>query len=197
MAEQYLATNDAQDPATIAALGELSEALSSGAAVLDLGCGAGLPVTRWLACRFTVTGVDVSGRQLELAQHNVPEATLIRADMIELNFAPETFDVVVAFHSIIHVPRNQHPALCRRIHRWLKPGGLFLASWATSAWEGEELDWNGWGASMWWSHHDKETNVQILRDAGFTIGSEEERTGSDGETWACILAYKRPPDKEE
>jgi 2-polyprenyl-3-methyl-5-hydroxy-6-metoxy-1,4-benzoquinol methylase len=34
--------------------------------VLDLGCGAGVPATRWLADRsFTVTGMDVSARQLE------------------------------------------------------------------------------------------------------------------------------------
>ena len=34
--------------------------------MLDLGCGAGVPATRWLADRsFTVTGMDVSARQLE------------------------------------------------------------------------------------------------------------------------------------
>ncbi|HET7271723.1 MAG TPA: class I SAM-dependent methyltransferase, partial [Rubrobacter sp.] len=112
MAEQYLATKDQEDPLALAALEDLASLVPPRATVLDLGCGAGVPVTRWLSDReFAVTGVDVSARQLELARSNVPTATFIKADMIELSFAPETFDAVVAFHSIIHVPRTDHPAL--------------------------------------------------------------------------------------
>ena len=99
MAEQYLATKDAEDPATLTELEKLSETLSHGAAILDLGCGAGVPATRWLARRFAVTGVDISERQLALAQRNVPEATLIQADMTKLNFAPQTFNSVVSFYA--------------------------------------------------------------------------------------------------
>ena len=71
VAERYLASKDAGDPTTLAALEELARTLAPGAAVLDLGCGAGVPVTRWLARRFAVTGVDFSARQLELARLNV------------------------------------------------------------------------------------------------------------------------------
>ena len=74
VADQYLATKDTGDWAALETLEALSGALSPGAAVLDLGCGAGAPSTGWLAQRFSVTGVDVSGRQLELARHWVPEA---------------------------------------------------------------------------------------------------------------------------
>ena len=54
------------------------------------------------------------------------------------------FDAVVACYSIIHVPRGEQPELVRRIHRWLKPGGRFLANWALGAWEGKEENWEGW-----------------------------------------------------
>ena len=197
VADQYLATKDTGDRAALETLEALSGVLSPGAAVLDLGCGAGIPSTRWLAQRFSVTGVDVSGRQLELARHRVLEAVLIQADMTSITFAPETFDAVVAFYSIIHVPREEQPALCRRIYQWLKPGRIFLASWATSAWEGEESDWNGWGATMWWSHYDRETNLRMLREAGFSIRSSEVRAGSNGEAWLWTLARKRLPKEEE
>src|SRR5918995_3787706 len=129
MAEKYLATKDPEDPLALAALEDLASPLPSGARVLDLGCGAGFPVTRWLADKgFAVTGVDVSARQLELARNYVPEATFIKADMTEVTFAPDSLDAVVAFHSIIHVPRAEHPALLERIHRWLRPEGTFLAT---------------------------------------------------------------------
>lgn len=38
------------------------DALPAGAAVLELGCGSGVPTTQRLAARFTVTGVDISAR---------------------------------------------------------------------------------------------------------------------------------------
>jgi 2-polyprenyl-3-methyl-5-hydroxy-6-metoxy-1,4-benzoquinol methylase len=195
MAEQYLATKDPEDSLALAALEDLASVVPPGAAVLDLGCGAGVPVTRWLAGRgFAVTGVDVSARQLELARSNVPTATFIKADMIELSFAPETFDAVVAFHSIIHVPRIEHPALVTRIHNWLKPGGVFLATMTVTDYEGREEDWEGWGAPMVWSHYDRDTNVAMMHEVGFDIQYAEPRTskgtGDESETWLWVLARK-------
>src|SRR5215216_7278274 len=55
--------------------------LPDGAAVLDLGCATGELLTRQLAQRFTVTGVDISPRQIELAKQRISQATFIRADM--------------------------------------------------------------------------------------------------------------------
>lgn len=196
VAEQYLATKNPEDTVTLAALEDLARDLSPGAAVLDLGCGAGVPVTRWLVERgFAVTGVDLSERQLELARRLVPAATFIRADMSELGFEPETFGAVVAFYSIIHVPRVDHPALLADIHRWLEPGGHFLATLTMTDFEGEESDWEGWGAAMRWSHYDEHANVEMLRRSGFEIVYAGPRTGKGTgdteETWLWVLARKR------
>ena len=106
----------------------LLERLPPGADLLDLGCGAGLPTTAHLARRFTVTGVDISPRQIERARINVPDATFINADMTEVELPASSFDAVVAFYSIVHVPRYQHAALLRSVATWLRPGGLLAAS---------------------------------------------------------------------
>jgi 2-polyprenyl-3-methyl-5-hydroxy-6-metoxy-1,4-benzoquinol methylase len=195
MAEQYLATKDHGDPLALDALEDLASVLPPAAAVLDLGCGAGVPVTRWLADKgFAVTGVDVSTRQLDLARTYVPEATFIKADMTEVTFAPDSLDAVVAFHSIIHVPRTEHPSLLGRIHRWLRPEGAFLATMTLTDYEGRDDDWEGWGAPMVWSHYDGDTNLAMLREAGFGIRYAEPRTGGgtgdESETWLWVLARK-------
>lgn len=195
MAEQYLSTKSGDDPLSQEALGDLASLLPPAAAVLDLGCGAGVPATRWLAERgFAVTGVDVSARQLVLARTHVPEATFIKADMAEIGFEPGTFDAVVAFHSIIHVPRTEHFALLGRVHRWLRPNGAFLATMTITDYEGRDEDWEGWGAPMVWSHYDADTNLAMLRDAGFKILYAEPRTGGgtgrEDETWLWVLARK-------
>jgi SAM-dependent methyltransferase len=195
VAEQYLATKDPEDPLTLAALEGLARDLSPGAAVLDLGCGAGVPVARWLVGRgFAVTGVDLSERQLELARRLVPGAAFVRADMSALDFEPETFGAVVAFHSIIHVPRVEHPALLAAIHSWLEPGGSFLATMTVRDFEGEESDWEGWGAAMRWSHYGERANVKMLRRSGFEVVYAEPRTGKGTgdaeETWLWVLVRK-------
>ena len=200
IAERYLATKDPEDPQTLAALEELARELRTGAAVLDLGCGAGVPVTRWLVENgFAVTAVDLSERQLELARRFAPGATFVKSDMGDLSLAPETFGAVVAFHSIIHLPRERHPALLADIYRWLEPGGYFLATLTVTDFEGEESDWEGWGAAMRWSHYGAEANLRLLRGAGFEIQYAEPRTGEgvgdESETWLWVLARK-PPTEE-
>lgn len=194
MAEAYLAGKGPDDPTTIAALEDLAGKLPPNASVLDLGCGAGVPVTRWLSERYTVVGVDVSEKQLELAVKNAPNARFVKSDMMNLDLEPETFDAIVAFFSIIHVPKEEHADMFEKIHGWLKPGGHFLATLSVGEWEGEDKDWEGWGAAMWWSHHDGEENLAMLRRAGLEVVSAETKsgkgTGDEEETWLWVLAGK-------
>lgn len=57
--------------------------------LLDLGCGAGEPFPRLFIDRgWNVTGVDFSGKMLELATKYAPEMKTIQADMLEV----EKFD---------------------------------------------------------------------------------------------------------
>ena len=143
-----------------------------GARVLDLGCGAGIPVTHALTTAgHTVVGVDGSAGQISLARDNIPAAEFIHADMTAVDLPARSFDAVSAFYSITHVPRGEHEDLLRRIAGWLKPGGLLVASLGAdslSDWRGEWL-----GTEMFFSHYDSETNVALLRDAGFAIDRAE------------------------
>lgn len=143
-----------------------------GARVLDLGCGAGVPVAQALsAAGHDVTGVDGSTRQISLARSNVPGAAFIEADMTEVVLPERGFDAAAAFYSITHVPRAEHDALFRRIARWLVPGGTFVASLgavSSDDWRGEWM-----GTEMFFSHHDAEANLSLLRGAEFVIERAE------------------------
>lgn len=156
----------------------LLASLPIGADILELGCGAGLPTTRQLAERFTVTGVDISARQIALARTNVPGAMFIQADMTTLDFVPASFDGVCAFYAITHVPREEHAALLRQIAAWLRPGGLFVASFSSGGSTGDvEEDWLG--APMFFSGYDAEGNVRLVQDAGFEIASATPETDEE------------------
>ena len=99
----------------------LLENLPKGAKVLELGCGSGIPTTQELAEKFTVTGVDISARQIALAKQRIPQGNFVHADMTALTFPKNSFDAVIAFYSIIHVPRQEHAELLRKIKSWLRP----------------------------------------------------------------------------
>lgn len=155
----------------------LSE-LPTGATVLDLGCGAGVPTTQELARRFKVTGVDISQRHIALARQNVPEAQFIQADITQLDFPPASFDAVTAFYSLIHVPRQEQSKLLRDIASWLRPGGLFVATMGARSVE-RDFDEDFLGARMFWSSFDSETNKRLVEETGLRIMSAQEETAME------------------
>ena len=145
--------------------------LTSGDRILDVGCGPGRHAHALGRRGFEVVGVDISEEQLRLARAEVPEATFVQADFAELDFYEASFDVVVAFYSIVHVPRAQHSALFADIRRWLKPGGLFLASLSRVGGPDRTEEWLG--VEMFFSGFPAETNRQLVREAGFELLFDE------------------------
>lgn len=151
----------------------LEQRVAAGAAILDLGCGNGIPVDRRLAERYAVTGVDLSPVQVDRARALVPAATFICADMTRVQFPDATFDAVACFYALIHVPLEEQPEMLRNVRRWLRPGGLFMATVGHGAWTGIEKNWLGVeGGDMWWSHADIETYRKWFSEAGFRIEFE-------------------------
>lgn len=146
-------------------LQDLAGRLQRGAVVLDVGCGAGIPLTRWLSERFAVTGVDISEEQIRLARQSVPNARFLRQDMATLNFPDESFDAICSFYAVIHIPREEHRPLLENFHRMLKSGGLVLLCMGSGDWPGAVESF--FEAPMYWSHYDAETNLHMTEEAGF------------------------------
>jgi cyclopropane fatty-acyl-phospholipid synthase-like methyltransferase len=163
------AYNDSRGTAATASL-DLLDDLPAGSRVLDLGCGAGVPVARRLALRHRVVGVDLSRSMLSLARTQAPGVELILGDMDSIAFAPASFDAVVSFYAIFHLPRERQPALFARMHRWLRPGGALLVSTARTdeAAYTEEF----FGVEMYWSHYGRDAYRLMIADTGFTIADE-------------------------
>jgi SAM-dependent methyltransferase len=174
-------------------LGVLFDTLPGGAAVLDLGCGSGALLTRHLAERFYVTGVELSSRMVQLAQCNVPSAIFICADMASVTFPPSNFDGVCAFYSLTHLPREELPPLLHKVTSWLKPGGLFVASMSSGEDPGGvEDDWVG-GVPMYFTGYAAEKNEELVEDAGPRVVSargEVVREEGEAVTFLWVVAKK-------
>jgi SAM-dependent methyltransferase len=145
---------------------------------------------RLAAAGCHVTGVDISDVQVRRARELVPTAEFLRADISAVGFEAESFDAVVSFFALIHLPLDdQLPLLCR-IAGWLRPGGLFLATTGYEAWTGYEDNWLDGGAPMWWSVADVATYRSWIAQAGLVVDREEfvpEDDGGHALFWASRL----------
>jgi SAM-dependent methyltransferase len=173
IADRYLAWSALRPSAARSwALALAHARIPPGAEVLELGCGAGLPMSATLAAGRRLTGVDISAEQVRRARRNVPSATFVQADATALDRPDASVDAVVAFYSLTHVPRDEHPALLAAIRRWLRPGGVFVASLGVEDDPGGvEADWLG--VDMYFSHFSARVNRRLVEEAGLIIERAE------------------------
>ena len=159
--------------------------------LLDLGCGAGEPFPRYFLDRgWEVVGVDFSANMLRLAARYAPEMRSICADMTEVEFAPAQFDAITCIYALFHVPRARHLALFAKFHRWLRPGGQVLFTYATKAYTGAD-EFEGekefMGQQLFYSHTTPENLRAQLADAGLAVRAFDVRD-IGGETFLWVTA---------
>jgi SAM-dependent methyltransferase len=82
--------------------------LPQGASILDLGCGSGRPIARYLVdCGHSVTGVDSSPSLIDICRGRFPQQEWVVADMRTLRLE-RTFGGVLAWDSFFHLaPEDQ------------------------------------------------------------------------------------------
>ncbi|MDP4500597.1 class I SAM-dependent methyltransferase [Nonomuraea turcica] len=98
----------------------------AGAAIVDLGCGAGALAHRLAdAGAAHVLAVDSSQRMLALATPH-PRVRYLHADLDELTLPAHSADLVVSSLALHYVA--DYPGLVRRVAHWLRPDGRFIFS---------------------------------------------------------------------
>lgn len=185
------------DSADRSLLHELSEILPKYARVLDVGCGAGVPVTKLLSLHFDVVGVDFSGEQIRLARKLVPTATFIFEDVMALELPAESFNAVISYYAVFHIPREMHAALFKRFYYWLTPGGYTLLCLGYKE-QPDVVEGSFLGVPMFFSSFDREKNLELLVNAGFDIKWEQfipELPRQNPEHGYLFVLAQKPPQE--
>jgi 2-polyprenyl-3-methyl-5-hydroxy-6-metoxy-1,4-benzoquinol methylase len=146
----------------------------------DMGCGPG-HIAQYLHKRGVhVLGIDVSSRMVEQARQLNPGIEFQQGNMSSLDVENEAWGGIVAFYSIIHIPRTEVISVLREFRRVLRPNGLLLLSFH----QGQEIihldEW--WGEKValdfvFFQLHEME---DYLRAAGFEIEESIERPPYEG-----------------
>lgn len=107
--------------------------LSPDTEILEIGCGTGSTAIKHAPYVKHIRAVDISPKMLGIARNKakgqgIGNITFEQAAISELAMPEATYDMVMA-HSILHLLDDREPVI-QRIHRTLKPGGLFVSSTA-------------------------------------------------------------------
>lgn len=108
--------------------------LPKGGRILDLGCGSGRDSLAFLKEGFCVDAVDGSIQMAQAARKatGLPVAHALFADYEPQN----TYDGIWACSSLLHVAKDELPALIAKYTVALKPGGAFYLSFKLGTHEG-------------------------------------------------------------
>lgn len=159
--------------------------------VLDLGCGAGVPISKFLIDNgHKVTGIDFAQGMLRLARKNVPKARFLRMDITKLKFNQNSFDCAVSFYAIIHVPREKHSKIYKNLHKILKNNAVILVN-AGGNKEWEEIANDYIGVPMFWSFYSPKRTLGIIKNAGFdVIWNKILKLGGETQFWVMARNQK-------
>ena len=165
VANQYAQLEGAKEWPRMRWLRKLLDRLEPGSSILDLGCGSGDPADIEIAKAHSVTGVDISQAQIDLARQKVPSGTFMHGDAGSVEFPLGAFDAVAVLYTLECVPRGEHATILSRVHEWLRPGGLLLVSVEAREFQNLRTDWLG--VPMFFSSFDPQTFKQMVNEAGF------------------------------
>ena len=146
---------------------DFADKVSPKGKILDIGCGPGFPLTKYLCDRgFTVTGIDFSGQMIEIARSlSIESAAFIECDFHDFE-SPQKFDGVLAWDSLFHFPKESQESIYPKMGRLLKTGGYLLFTHGHK--NGEHVD-TMMGESFYYSSLAKTKVEELLTVNGFQL----------------------------
>ncbi len=101
--------------------------------VLEIGCGTGSTAITHAPYVKHILAIDISSKMIEIAQRkadaeNLTNVTFKQSTIDKFSVSDQTLDAVLAL-SILHLLENKKEVIAK-VHRMLKPGGIFVTSTA-------------------------------------------------------------------
>lgn len=155
--------------------------------ILDLGCGAGVPIDDiLLKAGHGVIGLDISSEQIKSAKKFCRGGEYLTRDILDLQEREYQVQAVISFYTLFHIPKNEHLKMLKIIASFLPPKGMLLITMGDREFEGEHVMH---GSPMWSSQYGTAKNASLVEAAGFKILLNEIDT-SGGERHQVIMGSK-------
>jgi len=161
----------------------LSDADLIGKDILDIGCGYG-----WFELNILnrgvdkIVGIELSEENLETAKNNIKDKKISFGigSAIDLPFGSESFDTVVAWEVIEHIPKGTEDLMFREIKRVLKDGGVLYLSTPCSSILSKIAD------PAWWLIGHRHYSQEKIRKLAQRNNFKEVEMKIKGRWWTII-----------
>lgn len=164
--------------------------VKSNGTILDLGCGSGRDTIYFAQRGYKPYPVDGSSQLCKIATEN----TGIKVEELrfqDINYS-EAFDAVWACASLLHVAKSELPVILKKVHKSLKPDGIFFTCFKYGDLE-ETRD------GKHYTDLDEESLEALMNSAGFEIldiyTSGDSMGGRPELKWINVIARKDEWDK--
>lgn len=157
--------------------------------VLDLGCGMGEPIIPYfLGNGCVITGVDGSANLISIAKDRYPEVEFMISDMRNLDLN-KNFDLIIAWHSLFHLPKNDQKEMFKNFKYNLKDKGVLLFTSGSES--GEVFSENG-GENLYHASLSPDEYKDILKQYDFTLIDHKisDPDCGDATIWLARLGRK-------
>ena len=172
--------------------------------ILDIGCGYG-----WCTLLLKdagakhVVGTEITEADLSTAKAHIGDdrISVEVASAIELPFEDNSFDTIVSWEVLEHIPKNTEENMFREVQRVLKPSGTFYMSTPHRHPVSNLLD----PAWMLFGHH-RHYSKQQLRSYAKQAKLKPEQVGTVGGWWMMLATlnlyiskwiFRRPPIRHD
>jgi SAM-dependent methyltransferase len=153
--------------------------------VIEIGCGNGRDAEE--ICKHTnkYLGMDISEKLIEIAKERLPDQHFIVEDVETFEF-PSNIDAVLAFASLIHVPKETLAIILKRIHTSLNEGGLLFISLKETPFYQEVTKEDDYGTRTYWHYSESD-----IREIASQFNFESiMHSNIRGQAWMEILLRK-------
>jgi SAM-dependent methyltransferase len=179
-----------------AAIAELIAGAPPGRA-LDAACGTGRHARTLVELGHRVSGIDLTPEMLERARVNVPDATFAVADLRELPFADDSFELAVCGLALAHLPSLD--GAVAELARVLTPGARLIVSvlhpfQALLGWNAPFSGSDGSRGFVREHPHLHADYLSAFASAGLTVTGCVEPTITDQELGAKRRAFRHIPE---
>ncbi len=108
-------------------LSQFADELPKDSIICDIGCGPSVQMGGYLFEKgHNVEGLDFSDACIENAKTIYPKMKIHNVDMTKTNLPDNSYDGIISFYSLFHIPKEYQHEVFKEFHRILKPGGKLL-----------------------------------------------------------------------
>lgn len=151
--------------------------------ILDIGCGFGWFELNAIKRKAKhIIGIETTNNDLKTAKKSIKndKVSFQIGSALKLPFKDKSFDTVVSWEVLEHIPKNGEKRMFQEVHRVLKPNGIFYLSTPNQSVLSNVLD------PAWWLINHRHYTMGDLIALSEKNGFKVEKIVTRGSWWEII-----------